>query len=137
MLHTSLVGRFDRIRKGVAQCRSAEKNDPIMGCGYWQPEFVEIPFHRPPPGGATPFISFQALVDSKPDVLTFVLCGFGVTGAVAEIEKSWGETRLGALHKLGCSVFYSRTVAILSIESNLAKHWLKQFMRTCTVTLAF
>mmetsp|Transcript_12058 Transcript_12058/g.17680 ORF Transcript_12058/g.17680 Transcript_12058/m.17680 type:complete len:474 (-) Transcript_12058:352-1773(-) len=118
VLRTSLEGRFDRIREVVAQCSAAENKprvallewcDPIMGCGYWLPELVEIaggiPLHCPPPGGATPSISFEALIDSRPDVLVFALCGFGLTRAVAEIEKSWGEKRLGALRKLGCSVF--------------------------------
>jgi iron complex transport system substrate-binding protein len=68
--------------------------DPIMGCGYWIPELVELAggqaLHCPPlgSGGATPTISFETLIDSKPDVIIFALCGFGLTRAAKEIKNS-------------------------------------------------
>ena len=68
--------------------------DPIMGCGYWIPELVQLAggqaLHCPPPGsgGATPTISFETLIDSKPDVIIFALCGFGLTRAAREIKDS-------------------------------------------------
>jgi len=69
--------------------------DPIMGCGYWIPELIEMAggktLHCPPSGGATPTISFETLLDSKPDVIIFALCGFGLTRAAAEIKLSWQE----------------------------------------------
>ena len=77
--------------------------DPIMGCGYWLPELVEIAggkaLHCPPPGGATPSITFESLLESQPDVVVFALCGFGLTRAALEITKSWRPEQLEQLAK--------------------------------------
>ena len=76
-----------------------------MGCGYWLPELVEIaggyPLHCPPSGtgGATPSISYETLVDSRPDVVIFALCGFGLSRAASELLNSWGEERLKDLQE--------------------------------------
>jgi iron complex transport system substrate-binding protein len=75
--------------------------NPIMGCGYWLPEMVEIaggtPLHCPPPGGATPSITLDALLASKPDVVIFALCGFGTSRAAKEIADSWSTEQLDQL----------------------------------------
>lgn len=118
VLRASLEGRLDRVRQVVADVAAKERPrvallewcDPIMGCGYWLPELVEIAggvaLHCPPPGGATPSISFETLLESKPDVIVFALCGFGVSRAAAEIEKSWGENQLRQLREtLSCPAF--------------------------------
>ena len=115
-LRATLEERLERVRTLVADMKSSSPQssvpmvrprvallewcDPIMGCGYWLPELVEIaggiPLHCPPPGGATPTISTQSLLDSKPDVIVFALCGFGLTRAAKEIaSSSWGETYHG------------------------------------------
>lgn len=100
-LRATLEERMDRVRnltKSRTKRRVAllEWCDPIMGCGYWIPELIEIAggsaMHCPPPGGATPTISFQTLLDSKPDILVFALCGFGLTRAASEIKSSWKES---------------------------------------------
>lgn len=122
VLRASLEGRLDRVREVVSSLDKKDNKekkkprvallewcDPIMGCGYWLPELVEIaggvPLHCPPPGGATPVISFETLMQSKPDVIVFALCGFGLSRAASEIKKSWGEKRLSQLHELECPVF--------------------------------
>ena len=78
--------------------------DPIIGCGYWLPEIVEVAggqaLNCPPPGGATPTIFFQTLLDSKPDVVIFALCGFGLSRAASEIAKLWNEEKLERLHQV-------------------------------------
>eukprot|EP00978_Attheya_sp_CCMP212_P046909 scaffold419381_cov55-Attheya_sp.AAC.1 len=112
-LQKTLELRMDRVRQVVAthytggsmnnnpdmkrpRVALLEWCDPIMGCGYWLPELVDIAggeaLHCPPPGGATPTISVQALMDSKPDVVVFALCGFGLVRAAKEIVTSttWG-----------------------------------------------
>jgi len=115
-LRATLEERLERVRTVVAATTAATTSpssslqpkarprvallewcDPIMGCGYWLPELVELaggtPLHCPPPGGATPTISTQTLLDSKPDVIIFALCGFGLTRAASEIaSSSWGKT---------------------------------------------
>mmetsp|Transcript_26292 Transcript_26292/g.37042 ORF Transcript_26292/g.37042 Transcript_26292/m.37042 type:complete len:477 (+) Transcript_26292:46-1476(+) len=112
-LKETLVKRMDRVRKLTAEALSdgnvnkkarvalLEWCDPIMGCGYWIPELVDVaggtPLHCPPPGGATPTISFQSLLDSKPDVVVFALCGFGLTRAATELTRSWGAGKINQL----------------------------------------
>ena len=109
-LRATLEGRMDRIREVVADVAVPSERprvallewcDPIMGCGYWLPELVDVAggdtLHCPPPGGATPTLSFRALLDSDPDVVIFALCGFGLTRAAAEIRDSWGKEKLEQL----------------------------------------
>uniref|UniRef100_A0A7S2B6C4 Fe/B12 periplasmic-binding domain-containing protein n=1 Tax=Octactis speculum TaxID=3111310 RepID=A0A7S2B6C4_9STRA len=77
--------------------------DPIMGCGYWIPELVRlaggVPVHCSPPGGATPTLTFSALLEgpAAPDVVIFALCGFSVARSAREIAESWGAQQLEAL----------------------------------------
>lgn len=109
-LRATLQSRMDRVgtlaSSAVVQGKKPrvallEWCDPIMGCGYWLPELVEIAggmaLNCPPPGGATPTISFQTLLDSKPDVVVFALCGFGLKRAATEISSSWSNERLDQL----------------------------------------
>lgn len=114
-LRKTLEGRLDRVRAAVSDAHPNDEPvprvallewcDPIMGCGYWLPELVEIaggyPLHCPPggSGGATPSISYQSLLDSQPNVVIFALCGFGLTRAASELLDSWGEEQLRDLQK--------------------------------------
>ena len=83
MLRQTLEGRMDRVRAVVLDARPKDATsrprvallewcEPIMGCGYWLPELVEIaggyPLHCPPSGtgGATPSISYESLLESNP-----------------------------------------------------------------------
>jgi len=113
-LKETLEHRLDQVREVVATTTATSNNnnnrpnvallewcDPLMGCGYWLPELVSAaggnPLHCPPPGGATPSISFSTLMDSKPDVIIFALCGFGLTRAAKELVQSWGNEKLQKL----------------------------------------
>lgn len=74
-----------------------------MSCGYWIPELINIAGGSavllPPPGGSISTISFQNLLNSKPDVVIFALCGFGLTRAAAEIKSSWNEEWISDIKK--------------------------------------
>jgi iron complex transport system substrate-binding protein len=116
-LRATLEERLDRVRHLVGAETQTKPTvallewcDPIMGCGYWLPELVEAaggnPLHCPPPGGATPTISFQTLIQSKPDVVVFALCGFGISRAAMEIASSWGPQKIQLLKEAcGDNVF--------------------------------
>lgn len=115
LLKESLEQRLDRVKQVVKTANTLEKKaapprvallewcDPLMGCGYWLPELVQLaggdPLHCPPPGGATPTITFQALLESKPDVVIFALCGFGLTRAAKELMQSLGDDKISQLQE--------------------------------------
>ena len=116
MLRQTLEERLDRVRAVVSDARPKDATsvprvallewcEPIMGCGYWLPELVELaggyPLHCPPSGtgGATSSISYETLMDSRPDVVIFALCGFGLTRAASELLNSWGEEWLKELQE--------------------------------------
>jgi len=110
ILRKTLEERMNRVKNltsiaDVPKPRVAllEWCDPIMGCGYWIPELIEMAggtaLHCPPPGGSTPTLSFQTLLDSKPDVVIFALCGFGLSRAAAEIKSSWNEKWIDDMQK--------------------------------------
>lgn len=117
-LRATLEERMERVRTLVKNtCSSTTKPrvallewcEPIMGCGYWLPELVQVAggtaLHCPPPGGATPTISFDTLMASKPDVVIFALCGFGLSRAAAEIANSWSPERLEQLKQVCPDIF--------------------------------
>lgn len=106
-LRNTLQERLDRIQNIVSTFTSTNNKtnnkprvallewcDPIMGCGYWIPELIHLAggeaLHCSPmgSGGATPTISINTLIKSKPDVIIFALCGFGLTRAASEIQSS-------------------------------------------------
>jgi len=108
-LRATMEGRLNRVKemtqhKERPRVALLEWCDPIMGCGYWIPELIHAAggesIHSPPPGGATPTISFQTLLASKPDVVVFALCGFGLTRAASEIVSSWGEKNINDLKQI-------------------------------------
>jgi len=115
LLKQTLQKRLDLVKDVVASssCSSCLESrprvallewcDPLMGCGYWLPELVQVagghPMHCPPPGGATPNISLLALLESKPDVVIFALCGFGLTRSAQELVQSWGPIKLQQLQQ--------------------------------------
>ena len=102
-LRNTLQQRLDRVQHIVSTATTTtnakkprvallEWCDPIMGCGYWIPELINLAggqaLHCPPPGGATPTLSLDTLIESKPDVIIFALCGFGLSRAASEIASS-------------------------------------------------
>lgn len=78
--------------------------DPVMGCGYWLPELITLaggtPIFSAPKGGATPTISFQSLLDSKPNVVVLALCGFSITRAAKEIRGAWTKEQIQELRRI-------------------------------------
>jgi iron complex transport system substrate-binding protein len=77
---------------------------PVMGCGYWLPELITLaggtPIFSAPKGGATPTISFQSLLDSKPNVVVLALCGFSITRAAKEIREAWTTEQIQELTRI-------------------------------------
>jgi iron complex transport system substrate-binding protein len=121
-LRNTLQERMDSVQRicnsvstgsktGMPRVALLEWCDPIMGCGYWIPELIHLAggqaLHCPPPGGSTPTISFKTLLDSKPDVIIFALCGFGLSRAASEIASSstFSVGRLEELKKVGTRLY--------------------------------
>lgn len=113
LLRTTLVQRMDQLKSLVAtqqphyqkpRVALLEWCDPIMGCGFWLPELVDIaggiPLFCPPAGGATPNINVATLLEAKPNVVVFALCGFGMTRAAKEIASSWSKEQIQQLHAI-------------------------------------
>jgi iron complex transport system substrate-binding protein len=62
--------------------------DPLMSAGNWMPELVSLAGGRPlfgEVGRHSPWISWQALRDSDPDVLVVLPCGFDLARTRAEL----------------------------------------------------
>jgi len=77
--------------------------NPVMGCGYWLPELVNVaggtPLFSSPVGGATPTISFDSLVEAKPDVVVLALCGFTISRTAKEIGRAWTTEQVNELRR--------------------------------------
>ncbi len=61
--------------------------DPLMGCGNWAPELVEIAGGTPVlavAGGHTPFAPPEALAEADPEVIVIGPCGYGLERALQE-----------------------------------------------------
>eukprot|EP00931_Biecheleriopsis_adriatica_P003552 TRINITY_DN105353_c0_g1_i1.p1 TRINITY_DN105353_c0_g1~~TRINITY_DN105353_c0_g1_i1.p1 ORF type:complete len:480 (+),score=69.26 TRINITY_DN105353_c0_g1_i1:73-1512(+) len=62
--------------------------DPLMGCGYWIPELVELAGGQCVFGGVgehTEYIYLADIATAKPDYIIFACCGFDVERSVKEI----------------------------------------------------
>eukprot|EP00873_Tetraselmis_striata_P000231 jgi/Tetstr1/420495/TSEL_011608.t1 len=86
-----------------------EWNDPLMGCGYWIPELIELARGHPVcsggPGGRTPTLgSLDALLAERPQVVVFALCGFDIPRAVAEL-RACGLLESTRWRASGCAAF--------------------------------
>jgi len=109
-LHATLESRLNRVRE-LANSANGEHTpprvallewcSPIMGNGYWLPELVQVAggqaIHNAPPGGQTPTITFEQLLDSTPDVVIFALCGFDLARSAAEVQTAWGDDAVAKL----------------------------------------
>lgn len=93
--------------------------DPLMGCGNWAPELVEIAGGTPvlaTPGGHTPFTTFDQLVTAEPDLIVIGPCGFDLDRASQELplleaEPAWRElpaVRAGRVALLDGSAYLNR-----------------------------
>jgi iron complex transport system substrate-binding protein len=77
--------RFDRLRQGARHVRShprvacLEWLDPLMAAGNWIPELVEIgggTYELAKAGEPSGRITWEQLVESAPDVVVLMPCGF-------------------------------------------------------------
>jgi iron complex transport system substrate-binding protein len=64
--------------------------DPPMVAGHWVPEMVQIaggvdPLGRP--GEASFEVTWQDVIDSQPDTMVLMPCGYGLADTVAETER--------------------------------------------------
>eukprot|EP00854_Cymbomonas_tetramitiformis_P004958 gene4958-6043_t len=92
---------------------------PLMGCGYWIPELVEVaggsPILAAPPGGKTPTLAnVKELLAEGPEVVIFALCGFDLQRAFVELaacgfvesaESAGGASPWSQLRAAGCRVY--------------------------------
>jgi len=104
-LHALLSAQLDAVRAAVASAAAIGTTQPaarprvavlewcapLMGCGYWIPELVELAGGEPvlsaPPGGKTPtFLGVDAVLEARPDVVIFALCGFDTARSARELR---------------------------------------------------
>ncbi len=70
--------------RGIGDCPRVaciEWFEPLMAAGNWMPELVEIAGGRnlfAPAGGHSPWLSWEALEDAKPDFIVLMPCGFDI-----------------------------------------------------------
>lgn len=102
-LRADLEAGFDAVRRqnppdGV-RVAVLEWIDPLMGCGNWAPELVEIAGGTPvlaAAGAHTPFTTFDALVGAAPDLVVVGPCGYDLDRARQELPllralEGWEE----------------------------------------------
>jgi len=66
--------------------------DPLMGSGSWIPELVELAGGRAVLGTAgqpASFFSFDVLMETDPDVLVVMPCGFDLERTEQEMQQAW------------------------------------------------
>ena len=86
--------RLERVRSQAGQSDQPslfcmEWIDPLMSCGSWSPEIIELAGARPVlavAGRHTPFVEWKDLAEADPDILVVVPCGYG-------LDKTLGEMR--------------------------------------------
>lgn len=91
-LRRELEAGFDQVRPAAAsgdrpRVAVLEWVDPLMGCGNWAPELVQIAGGEPvlaTPGGHTPFADPADLAAADPDVIVVAPCGYALERALEE-----------------------------------------------------
>lgn len=85
------LARIEQLTKGHYQPRVAfiEWMDPLMSCGHWMPELVSIAggvslFGEQ--GATSPYISWQELAESDPDVIVIAPCGYEISETENELD---------------------------------------------------
>ncbi|KAJ1493271.1 periplasmic binding protein, partial [Baffinella frigidus] len=117
-LHSLLSAQLAAVRAAVGTVDPAARPRvavlewcaPLMGCGYWIPELIELAGGEPvlagPPGGKTPtFLSVDALLEARPDVVIFALCGFDVSRAARELRAPAATDAVDKLRAAGVALF--------------------------------
>lgn len=95
VLNETLRSRIDRVRELVKaraewQPRVAQLEwlDPLFDAGHWTPELVELAGGTSVTGQAcqpSSTLSWEALVEAKPDALSIACCGFGMERTLADL----------------------------------------------------
>lgn len=98
-LRAGYEARLERVREAVAgrdrpTVAFLEWLDPPFNGGHWNPEIIEIGGGREllgDPGSPSSTISWDAVVEAKPDVLLVACCGLGVqrTRDDVHLMKQW------------------------------------------------
>jgi iron complex transport system substrate-binding protein len=123
-LRRRLADGFDHVRSatfGRGRPRTAvlEWIDPLMGCGNWAPELLEVAGGRPvlaTDGGHTPVVAPEALAEADPEVLVIGPCGYDLPRAETELPllqalPGWAElaaVRTGRVAFLDGSAYLNR-----------------------------
>lgn len=86
------LASLDFRRAGEAQTRVAciEWTDPLMAAGNWVPELVDLVGGLSvlgEPGEHSPWLTFEELSASDPDIIVVMPCGFDLDRTVAESKK--------------------------------------------------
>lgn len=106
-LIAALTRRLEAIRKSAADSRSRprvaciEWIDPLMSCGNWVPELVEIAGGENLFGEAgkhSPWMMFEDLVARDPDIIIVMPCGFDIPRTQIEMpplstDPRWHDLR--------------------------------------------
>jgi iron complex transport system substrate-binding protein len=77
----------DRTRTPTVAC--IEWMDPLMAAGNWVPELLELAGGRPAfglPGAHAPWISWEALLETDPDIILFMPCGYSISRIQREMD---------------------------------------------------
>ncbi|MCY4393791.1 MAG: cobalamin-binding protein [Rhodospirillaceae bacterium] len=93
--------------------------DPLMAAGHWMPELVEMAGGRNlfgEAGGQAPWIDWEALESSDPDVILVLPCGFDIERSVAEMpaltaQSGWsalGAVRNGRVYIVDGNQYFNR-----------------------------
>ena len=93
--------------------------DPLMAAGHWMPELVEMAGGRNlfgEAGGQAPWIDWEALESSDPDVILVLPCGFDIERSVAEMpaltaQPGWsalGAVRNGRVYIVDGNQYFNR-----------------------------
>ncbi len=83
--------RVEKLTKGRYQPSVAfiEWIDPLMSCGHWMPELVSVAggvslFGEQ--GATSPYVSWQQLAESDPDVIVIAPCGYDISETKKELD---------------------------------------------------
>lgn len=63
--------------------------DPLMSCGHWMPELVSIAGGESlfgEQGATSPYITWQQLAESDPDIIIVAPCGYAIAQTTKELD---------------------------------------------------
>jgi len=85
------LDRVEKLTKDRYQPRVAfiEWMDPLMSCGHWMPELVSLAGGTSlfgEQGATSPYITWQQLAESDPDIIVIAPCGYEIFETENEID---------------------------------------------------